>query len=323
MQGIRRALLTALIALCIFVPTAVVVLKRQDILDWWKLRGYVPPAAISALAQDTSMSDKGKRIFYVNTPALLEKTPFHDKCSQSETIIVLGCYIGGSGIYVLDVTDERLAGVEQVTAAHEMLHAAYDRLSEAEKSELSGELRSFYESSKDKVIKDRIELYEKNQADITNELHSILGTEVMELSPALEAYYAQYFTDRRKVVSYSQTYQAAFTERQERYQQGIKDLNALIAEIKTKNGALEAEGKAITEEQQRLSALRDSNQIEEYNAGVDPYNARIQSYNAQIRAYNALVARAKAKEAEVKQAADEAQQLYRAIDSSISTRDQL
>lgn len=323
MQQLRRALLTLFIALCIFVPTAAVVLKRQAIIDWWKLRDYTPSADVAALADDTSMNSEGRKIFYVSNPQVLEKAPFHDKCSQSETVVVLGCYVGGTGIYVLNVTDDRLAGIEQVTAAHEMLHAAYDRLSLDEKQKINNQLQAFYASLNNKPITEKVELYKKNKADISNELHSILGTEVIDLSPELETYYARYFTNRRKIVGYATAYQGAFTQRQERYKQGVEELNKLISEIKGKNAELEAEGKAILAEQQRLSDLRQNNQIQEYNAGVDPYNNRIRAYNRSVKAYNDLVAQAKAKEAEVKQAADEAQQLYRAIDSSLSTRDQL
>ena len=35
--------------------------------------------------------------------------------------------------YIYNVNDERLNGLKEVTAAHEMLHAAYERLPESDK----------------------------------------------------------------------------------------------------------------------------------------------------------------------------------------------
>ncbi len=46
---------------------------------------------------------------------------------------ILGCYNPSSrDIYIYNVTNSELDGVKEVTAAHEMLHAAWERLSESE-----------------------------------------------------------------------------------------------------------------------------------------------------------------------------------------------
>ena len=82
------------------------------------------------------MTDKGRNLFYVYDPQLLDKDGFNTQCTIEEQSIVLGCY-DGSGIYLYDISDVRLEGVEEVTSAHEMLHAAYGRLSAKEKSGLT------------------------------------------------------------------------------------------------------------------------------------------------------------------------------------------
>src|SRR5882757_3432420 len=113
--------------------------NRQGILDAWKLRNYTAPATVSALATNDTMTSAATHIFYVNTPQVIDKRPFADNCpSGTEQSVVLGCYHGNqAGIFILQVTDARLNGVEQVTAAHEMLHAAYDRLSSRQKQSVN------------------------------------------------------------------------------------------------------------------------------------------------------------------------------------------
>jgi hypothetical protein len=101
--------------------------NRQNIIDWWRLWNYQAPAAIAQLATQDTMTAYARRIFYVNNAALDSKTVFSKQCPNNggEQTIVLGCYHSNqAGIFLLGVTDPRLNGVEQVTAAHEMLHVA-------------------------------------------------------------------------------------------------------------------------------------------------------------------------------------------------------
>src|SRR5690606_25698564 len=119
------------------------------------------------------------RLFYVHNPELLNKVDFQGKCLHTEETIVLGCYITNSKIYVFDVSDERLHGVEEVTAAHEMLHAAYDRLNAKEKTRIDGMLSEVFNQSTDERLKATVESYRKRDPSVVpNELHSIIGTEI-------------------------------------------------------------------------------------------------------------------------------------------------
>ena len=131
---------------------------------------------------------------------------------------MLGCYHSGqSGIFVLDVTDSRLDGVEQVTAAHEMLHAAYDRLSRSERSKVDAMLEDYYKNDlKDQRIVETINAYKKSEPkDVVNEMHSIFATEIASLPAPLEKYYQRYFTDRGQIVANAERYKSEFTSRQE------------------------------------------------------------------------------------------------------------
>lgn len=298
-------------------------IKRFEIYDTWRLRNYTPPAQVVSLADSTSMNAYGRRLFYVNRPSIEDKDSFVRNCGAQEKTIVLGCYISGRGIYILTVTDSRLDGVEQVTAAHEMLHAAYDRLSSSDKQQITTWLEEAYKQTTDQRIKDTIEQYRKNKADVGNELHSILGTEVGSLGPDLEQYYKRYFTDRSAVVAYSARYEAVFTERKQQIASYDTELAQLEQQFKTKSAELDATQQALTAERTRLSALLAAGDRTSYNAGVGPYNSRVQAYNTAVAQTNALVAQYKATLEKRNAVAQETQDLVKALDDSISSRSSL
>ncbi|QQS18431.1 hypothetical protein IPL68_07670 [Candidatus Saccharibacteria bacterium] len=259
--------------------------NQQRITDWWKLRGYFPSSAVAAIARSTQMNDHGTHLFYVNKPQLLESSTFSKECPiAAEKTIILGCYKGGDrGIYLYDVTDIRLQGVEEVTAAHEMLHAAYARLSAAEKKQLDTSLEAFYQKSlNDERVRETIALYRQTEpTEIANEMHSIFATEVMDLPAELEAHYKQYFTNRKAVVTMALRYQAEFTLRRDQVAAFDADLNTLKSTIDTNQSRLLAQRSELDAQQRELDVLRRTN--------VGTYNATVASFNQLVRAYNALL----------------------------------
>jgi hypothetical protein len=293
------------------------IFKQQDILDWWVLRDYQAPASISAIAGDTTMSAYGRRLFYVNKPQLQDKPAFYKSCEEGETTIVLGCYKPKQGIYLLDVEDQRLNGVEQVTAAHEMLHAAYDRLDSSQKKEINSKLNAFYQTMDDEQLKSKIELYKKSGADISNELHSILGTEVQTLSPELETYYQQYFSNRKVVSAFALQYQAVFNQRKERLEALDLRLSEIEKEVQTNNSELDRQQTIINAEAKKLEALLNKGLIDEYNAGVADYNKMLVPYKALVAKTKGLIADYKTTLEERNTVAVEAQELNKALDSRI------
>lgn len=290
-----------LLAILVLILVAVLVVsQRQLIYDYGRLYGYEPPSEIAALATATTMTDSARHDFYVNHPAVQDKTEFNQSCPNNggEQTIVLGCYVPKqAGIYVYRVTDPQLAGVEEVTAAHEMLHAAYDRLGSQDRKNVDAMLQDYYTTLTDQRLKDIFAAYQKSEPnDLVNEMHSIFGTEVANLPPALEAYYKQYFTDRQKVVAFAAKYQGAFNSRKELIASYDQQLTSLKREIEGSQMSLDAQQKAIAAARQQLNQLLNSGQTEAYNAQVDSFNIRVQNYNsllattkAKIAEYNKLV----------------------------------
>lgn len=307
-----------------FVIIGVAAVNRQNILDYFKLRNYTAPSSVAMLASQTTMSGYGRKIFYVNAPSIETKTVFKTNCPNNggEQSIVLGCYHGNqNGIYLLKVTDPRLNGVEEVTAAHEMLHGAYDRLSAAEKNKINAMIQSYYDTGlKDKRIKDTVDAYRKTEPnDVVNEMHSIFGTEVANLPADLENYYAQYFTNRKAVVGFANKYQSEFSSRKLAVEKYDAQLSSLKVGIMAQEASIKDRQTAIATSQADLQQKRSSGNTGQYNAGVPGYNAQVAQYNASvatlkssIEQYNTIVSARNA-------IAVEESQLANALNTNVET----
>ena len=290
--------------------------QRQAIYDWYRLRDYSPSAEIVALADATTMNDKGRHIFYVYHPSLEGKESFNTRCTNNESSIVLGCYVQHQGIYVYDVTDPRLKGIEEVTAAHEMLHAAYDRLSRKEKERIDNLTAQTLAALNNDRIKETVERYrQRDPGVVPNELHSILATEVRELPKELEDYYARYFTNRGAIVVLSEQYEQAFTERQKKIEQYDAQLKSLQQQISAVQDSLDAQEKALNSERQRLDGMRSRGQLEAYNAAVPGFNAQVRQYNADVARARSLIDQYNQVVAARNALAVEENELIKAIDS--------
>lgn len=261
----------------------VAALQYQAIYDWSRLRNYDPPAAIEQLAIDTTMNDDARRLFYVNHPELNDRSTFRTNCTGFDNDAnVLGCFQPLKGIFIFDVTDERLHGVEQVTAAHELLHAAYARLNPNERREIDTLVEQAATKIDDPRVKSTIDNYRSRDASVLpDELHSIVGTTVKDLPPALETYYKKYFTNRAQIVQFYVTYESAFTELQNRAEALKREIEGIEQEAKLLSTTLEAENDRLERDRKSVNT----------QAEVDAYNHRVNTYNAQIKEYNALVDR--------------------------------
>ena len=62
-----------------------------------------------------------------------------------------------------------------------------------------------------------------------NELHSILGTEIRKLTPALETHYAQFFINRLAVVAQSEAWESVFSDLKAKIQRTEKQIRDLRA----------------------------------------------------------------------------------------------
>jgi chromosome segregation ATPase len=268
----------SIVSLAVLAGLIYVSLNYQNLLDEWRLRGYNPPPEIVKLADNTTMSDSTRRLFRV--------------------------------------TDKRLDGVNEVTAAHEVLHAAYERLSAEEKRNVDSMTAAMLAKITDKRILDTVEQYRTSDLhSVPNELHSILATEVPRLSPELEQYYSQYFGDRQRIISYSEDYQDAFESREDEAKAILGRMTSLQEEI----GRLDAELGLLREElnaqYQQLEASRDSADPAEFNAQARAYNAKVQEFNSTLAYRNSLAEQYNRLRSEYNSLVVEEKELIKAIDS--------
>ena len=274
--------------------------NAQALTDWWQLRGYTPPLAVVKLANDDGLTPYARHMFYVNHPDVESNAAqFRKNCGETEKTIILGCYRSGqNGIFIYNVTDPRLAGVQEVTSAHEMLHAAYDRLSSKDKSYIDRLLLDYYNHDlHDQRILDTMNSYKQSEPnDLVNEMHSIFGTEIASLPQPLEQYYKKYFADRSIITKDAASYQGEFTTREDQIKADDAQLADMKTQIDTEEQALSNQLAKINSDRARLDSLRSSGRVNEYNSQVAGFNQEVDSYNSNIiklrsdiKAYNELV----------------------------------
>lgn len=235
------------------------ILNRQLILDQITVWQYQPTSEITNLAVKSGLNGYGEFLFYASQPLLAKSTDeikiFNSVCSDIErTTSILGCY-SNYQIYLYDVTDSQLDGIKETTAAHEILHAAYLRMSMSEKNKVDSLLEEEAKKLENNGdFKQRMAYYRRNEpGQFNNELHSVIGTEISNINSELELHYKKYFADRQKVVALNAKYVSVF-----------KQLQAKAAELTV-----------------RLNALADS-----IKAETAQYNKDVQNINNDITAFN-------------------------------------
>lgn len=242
----------------------------------------VPPD-VQDLIATTTMTERARRLFLAATPAVEDADTFARNCGleqRSETgdgprTHTHGCYVAGR-IHLRAPDRPEARELLYVVAAHELLHAVYSSLGPADRTRIDAEVAAARNGNA--RLEERIKPYGSTPT-LSNEVHSILGSEFDGLSPALEAHYAQFFANRAAVVAARQRTLGAKEDEIERLRASIEDLDARIT--------------ALRETQDEL---RSSGDIRGYNANVtvingliSRYNATVDALNAEIDAYNGLL----------------------------------
>jgi hypothetical protein len=237
-------------------------LSDQWFMDRIAAANFQPSDDIAELASKSSMNDNAKVLFYASQPQLDDREQFNRNCADllNESSMILGCYNGR--IYIFNISDQRIEGAKYVTAAHEMLHAAYDRLGIFDKNRIDQLIAAAIKTTTDPNILEQLAMYgELEPGQEINEMHSVLGTESRNLSPELEEYYGRYFYDRGLVVA-----------QHEKYKQVFDELDKRASDIEQKMTALEAEINSLRANYESQAA-RLSQDIDDFN-----YNTSVGGY---------------------------------------------
>lgn len=282
-------------------------LNQQYVVDQLAAWQFKPSGEIAALADRSGMNNKGRFLYYASHPEIDGTQRFNKVCDRREEgTAILGCY-NGSKIFIYDVKDERLNGIKEVTAAHEMLHAAFQRMSGDERQKLSNLLEIEYKKLENRDdYKERMAFYARTEpGERANELHSVIGTEVTDVSTALEAHFAKYFADRSKVVALHSQYQAVFQKLEGDAKALYDELQTLSRQITTAstgynddvvalNSAIQAFNRRATtgdftsEAQFVRERAALVSQADRLRTKRDSINGQVSSYEAKRQAYNAL-----------------------------------
>lgn len=293
-------------------------------MDQVTVWGYRPSAPIASIADRTELSDKGTFLFYASRPELLERTRFNTACrsAAAEQTAVLGCYVANT-IFLFDIKNEKLDGIKEVTAAHEMLHAAYQRLSADEKNRVNALLEKQAQNLGDEQarIDELMAEYAKSEpGERHNELHSILGSEVGSLSPELEAYYGQYFSDRGAVVALAEKYQSVFDGLKAQQQGLVDEINALADQIDDESSAYKRNLQVLTSDIQSFNARAGGGNMtrEQYDTERAALESRQDELRRDYDAIQELISVYETKRGELAAINSESNALNRSINSALT-----
>ncbi len=281
MRQQRLPRIWTIIQLAVLALLVAVALNYQTLLDDYALATFHPTPQVAAIEAKLDLTSEAKGIFYRAKPQIDSKAEFNKDCETKPQELELGCYYQGR-IYVMQISNASLAPEMEVVMAHELLHAAWARLSASEQAKLGKQLEQVYGQLHDASLQQRMAGYAKSEpGEQNNELHSILGTEYGGLPAGLETHYAQYFTDRLAIVDAHAAYKNVF--------------DSQLAELKSEYNQIESEKKQLSTLDSDLQVYRGEGQIALYNSlvprqnsMVDDINNRIAEYNQLKDAYNAL-----------------------------------
>ena len=320
---IGAAVGAAVLILAIAV-TILAVVHRQTIVDTIKAMQFEPSADIRTIKERLALTSEASLLFDASHPRLLEARDFNDACGQhSETNSpIIGCYTA-QNIYIYDVTTTELSGIEETTAAHELLHAVYERMSDTDKAPINTELKKAYDRVKTTELEERMAYYEKNQpGEELNELHSILGSEYADLSTVLEVHYAKYFTSRKRVLTYHDAYDSVFKRVTNQLQSLQQEINTVVEELNQQvsayNTAVSRLDRDTTSFNQRASTQNGFASQAQFNTERADLVERQKALDAQKRTIEASIASINAKKETYNELVDKYAALSRSINSSLA-----
>lgn len=262
---------------------------RQNIIDQIVVLTYQTSSDVSAIAENIKLTEKGMFYLKASRTEINSSEDFNRNCQRKEiNSIILGCY-SGMKIFVYDVkNDERLKGVMSVTTAHELLHAAWDRLGVTDKNKITTLLYVEYNNKKTSELVERMEYYVRQQpGDEVTELHSIVGTEFRDLDPELENYYNRYFLDRSLLVDQYENYSKVFADLAKRQAELKTEIDRLAESINKDTLTYNNEVANINTLSNQLFAKRSSVDLNDINA-VNQFNSELKSLEFRINALDSF-----------------------------------
>lgn len=292
-----------IVVVLMVIVAVMVVLNRAWIYDWARGVSYRPSGEMAAIRDKLQLTWAGEFLFNAVQPELNEAEKFNENCRNDESeIAVLGCYTVGN-IYIYNIDAAELKGIRELTAAHELLHAKWARMSDDEKVALVEPLTRAFDVNQ--FLADEISQYDVGEKQ--EELYVRAGTEVKDLPAALEKHYAEIFKDQDAVVDFYNSYITVFREIKAQMEELANEMEMLKAEIDGKTANYEAELAALEVDianfnscaetagcfnsewefyaKRNMLMARENNLNvlnNEINNLIDIYNVKVNEYNANV-----------------------------------------
>lgn len=274
-----------------------ILVSSDFVQDTWRGWQYDESVEVGLVRKEIELTDTGERIFLATSPALESAESFNEHCeNQRVDVSLLGCYTDGR-MYIYDVRSEELTDVKKVTAAHELLHAAWVRMNRREQENVTKMLEDFAQENED-WVNGELEFY--NEDEKMEELYTRVATKVREVPDELEEHYRKYFANRLKIVEFYENYQAPFNELRQKCLDLKEKTDTLSAEISEERSEYErnfADLKSRVDEFNRCAETMGCFTSEEVflarrkvleNDGVKLQQAR-EKLNTKIDDYNEMV----------------------------------
>lgn len=239
-----------------------------------------PSAAAVELADRMPLTAEGRELFLSTAPEIVDGDGIRTRCDSAHraaaegSFQVLGCYRSDHRIAVFQAADPRLHDTTVITAAHELLHAVYAGLDDAERDLVD---RLITEEAARLPADDPIHAQidasvGDHTGSLANERFAYLGTQVQGaggFAAELEGVYGRYISDR-----------AALVEMHRRAESVIPQANEALRARWDEVSALE---QANAQEEAQLSADRGAHEaaLASYNADADEFNATPPELRAQ------------------------------------------
>ncbi|GAA3896807.1 hypothetical protein [Microbacterium invictum] len=171
-----------------------------------------PEAEVADLAERMQLTAEGRLIFYDAEPAIVDGADIARICTDGEELpgglYHAGCYLGTDRIFLLR---EPRTPVLVTTAAHELLHAVYRRMDDAERARADAlvTVEMARVPSSDPVHAQIEASVGDNSSARPDERFAYLGSQIVldgGFASELETLYARYFEDRTSLASASSRY---------------------------------------------------------------------------------------------------------------------
>lgn len=246
--------LKKIIWLVVLAIVVVVGLNRQTIFDFVRGKMYSPTPEVVKIRENLDLTPRGESLFNASMPELDSEEEFNQDCRiYDESVAVLGCYINQT-IHVYHIKAKELDGILELTMAHELLHAAYERMPFWEKDEMKFWLESVYNKNRG-VLGNEIEAYSSEEQ--LEEIYVRAGTEIKDLPERLEKHFAEFFKDQDKIVNFYEKYAKVFKDLEVEMEYLEKELDRLDAQIIVKTSEYESRVKKLNDEIDQFNNCAD------------------------------------------------------------------